>query len=295
MSSVRRWCLGTLPALAVLLATLAACDPGSPVGSRQPSLDDVRAGRAAYGPAAEMVGSSVLEVVELVRLGRQEPAASDPDGVPDEQRSRAVAAVRDEADRLATILDDHEPAMIAPVDRDGEVLLAAADEAWTAVVAAARGVVAAARAEADLLGTFFDAEQAMAEVVAGWDEPGSRSQQRERFGELVQRARGTVTALEAARDAPGCSGALRARLDAAQLVSERTQELATHVERGQGAGFDEARARFAQDPWHDRLAQADDQDAACWQEASPVVVAAQEVEARLDRLVEALNVGVGNG
>ncbi len=282
---------GAAAGLAAGALLLGACGDGGPMGATAtagPDLDAIREARDAYGPVAQELGAQVLALEELVRVARLEPEASV-DGVPAASRRAAVDAI----ELAASGLDEFTEVVEVDLGDDPleEPAVLAARDAFDDAVGRARLVVEAARDEAAHLRTLLDAEAELADVTAGWDAPGSRSQQRGHFAELVARARAVVTSLDVVDEVPDCAGAVAARQAAALLVAERTEELRGYVDRGQGRSFDEARARFDAEPWHAGLPGRDAEDAGCWEGRGPVVVAADAVQGALDRLVAALNTG----
>ncbi len=298
LSNNSRWRRLAAVALGVaLLATACSTDDGSPSVPDAVSvdLDAIRWGREAFGPAGSEVGSLVRELEAVVEVVRLEPAASGPGGEPAPARTAAIATARSVADDIDESLVTWSPSALAPDDTSflEEPAVAAAFRAWDDVLVAAADAVAAARAELDHTEAMLTIESGLADVTKGWEEPGSRSQQRNRFRELADEVQIHLADAQALTELPACATAAAARLAAAVLVAERTAELKGYVDRGQGRSFDEAREEFHATPWHDGFPQRDAQDVTCWLDRSEVVQAGGRMDDALEAVVEALNTGTG--
>ncbi len=272
----------TLTALAVALSactgSAASPDAGSSVEAR---VAEIRAARAAVGDVAAALGEAANETqtqVGEIRLA----AISDPRArreAVDAVRSRALADLRAAEQRAGRISLGGDTADVQ-----------AARRAWDHAREAARRLEAAADDDLTLAAELASAEVALDDVVAGWDAPGSYSQQLARFAELTDQARTVLTGMRAAPPPP-CSAYLQRRMDAAHAVIAASVELHGLVERRAGNEFDARREELAPDPFGlgALLSDLDARDASCWQERGRTPLAAAEVRASLRDLVAALN------
>lgn len=270
-------------AVVAALSLLVACS-----GPKGIDVEAITAARAAFAAPASALGTAVRAVSVEARSARLEVAAAATDGA-------ALAAARDFAlDELADRLDEVAAASVeveldARVARDGHVALAA--QAWSEARLAANRLVASGRAELAWLRQLQQAEQALAEVVALFDEPGSRAQQSERLSAAAVTAQGVADTLATLEEIPGCSRLVEHHDVAAVLVAERARELATYARNGQGNSFDAARAGFRDEPWDVDLVGPQGAEASCWEGGSELVQAADAVEQAIVGLAAALNPG----
>lgn len=267
-----------------IAVALSACSAGTTSGSSSSEVDfaAVRAAREAFAGPAQELGTAARAAVASGRLARFEIDASAADGTPD------VAERTFLIDEFEARLDEVDSANVeVSVEADADV--EAATEAWAQARRDATQLVASGRAEVLMLRALLDAEAVLAGLAALWDEAGSRAQQTERLNDAVELAEGVVASLAEVEDIPSCATAVERRREAARLVADRTAELAGHVARGQGTAFDEARASYDLEPWHQGLAQMDGNDEACWGRQAGVSTGAAAVEAAIEDLVEALN------
>jgi hypothetical protein len=277
-------------ASAMLGTACSSGGTGAPAGSE---LQAIREARTAYAEPAEALGTAVRAAVAGMRTARLQPPDSAADGEP------AVAPRAFVIDEAARLLDDVAAAAVAvdastaeaavDVGEVAEPSVRVAAQAWSDALREAQRLVAAGRAEVELLRAVLQAEATMALLAALWDQPGSRSQQIQRLGDAADDSQDVVDALATLGEVPACSLTVQRRRDAAMLVAQRTAELHEFVQRGQGSSFDEARASYHAQPWHQGLPGSDAQDGRCWDASSGVSVAGDGVERALEDLVAALN------
>lgn len=210
---------------AMVLVSGCTGDPGTDAGaSTSERIGAIRAAREVVVEPAQALGTAAAEVAARLDTLVEQPdeaAVAAARGAVEELR-RATAEARDL--ELAASTDDVRGAAAAIEDAaDGAERLAAA-------VAEAADAVERSAAVADTL------EQ----VVAGWDEPGSRSQLLQRFEELRAEAQELADG-----DPPAaCPGPVREATVAAAFVAAATGELRDLVEQRDGLGFDERRAEL---------------------------------------------------
>lgn len=272
-------------ACVALLAGACASD-GAPTGDR---ADAIRTARVELGGAIAELGAAVVgteEAVTRVRLG--DPPAPD-------ERREAVAAVRDGA--LAELEDALAATDGAEADSTDPAVEAAFASWWEARGAAADLLDAAA---ADLGHTELLAgiDATLAEIVQGWEVPGSYSQQVERFTDLRNRARGQVADLEGLEPRPSCSDGVANRREAAVWVADATEELRALVEARRGEEFDARREELTADVYGldevsgdpaTVLARLDAGDRDCWRPHGATSSAADRFETAVSEVEQALN------
>lgn len=223
--------------MAGLVASLAAaCSSGLSVEDRIAAIADARAEVAA--PASE-VGTAVATV--RVRLEGFAAHPSPP------EHAALVAANADLEDAL-TGLDDLDG---LGVDAEVPDVIAAAD-AIAAARAAAADVVDAVADVIDVGAVLVDSEPPLEELVAAWDDAGSRSQLIAHFDELTDEATALVDEITTAVGTvpPGaCPSPLDERVQMAVVAAEVSAELGDLVAAYQGTRFDERRAELRADPF----------------------------------------------
>lgn len=243
--------------------------------------------------------------VEQVRRARTALAAPVPPVVAASRAYRdlvgeILAAPGDSEGRATSVTLADPSAVVAATDALAAVELVgdgpdvrAARAAVAELTAAATAVVEAGAAELADLPPLAEADGRLAVLVAGWDEPGSRSQQVERLGTLEEEARAAATAFDGSPSALPCVGAWERRVAAAETVATRTAELRGFVSAFDGASFDAARSAYRADPYDTGGVTLGDLDAAaassCWAASSAVVAGHERVEETVDALEEALD------
>ena len=169
---------------------------------------------------------------------------------------------------------------------------AAAGDALSAGAEAAAELAPIADAEREELVELTTVDARLAELVGAWEEPGSRSTQIARFGELAGQAEALATELEGRAPRHSCSTAYVRRAEAARHVADVSRELQDLVRRYRGTTFDERLAELEDDPLDTGGVPAAETDAeeiaGCW-DASAAVEALDDVDAALGRLEQALN------
>lgn len=266
--------------LVLALSLLVGCS-GEEVDTADVRITEIRDARAAVSePAGELAqaAAEVFEAVEALRV--------DPPMQPSERLDHAVEVRRSRLPALDAAL---AAAADAEVTGDTDDIVAARS-AWEQLRAEARDLRAAALEELGIIDAAANIELELIEITEGWDEPGSRSQQITRFGELEQRAEALAARIDDA-EVGDCLTTFERRRDAAATVAERTDELRGLIERYQGNEFDELRSEYRQDPFglEAPLVALDREEADCWREVSPLVAAWDRFQARLRELEEALN------
>jgi hypothetical protein len=232
MSSVR---VLVLVVVAALLAS--ACSGTTAVEEPEDRVAAILAAREALGPVAADLGSAALTLGERFDAARERPAAPPVEGL------RAAASDLADASRAAARVD-------APGDApDVRAAMAALERAANRGAAlATRGTEAAA-----LLDEVMAIDARLVELVATWDEPGSRSQQIERFATTAAEATALADELAARRDEEdgddGCPAVFEVRETAARNVAAASEEFRDLVANRAGTTFDERRSELSQDPY----------------------------------------------
>lgn len=264
---------------------LGACADADPEPEEQPAagrIEEVRGLRAAVGGPAVELGRASEGVHTVVRALRLEPPRDPP------ARLAAVASAREES--LPELEQAIDAGAATELPGDGPVA-AAARAAWDRAIEAARDVAAAATAEAELAARIAAADATLEELVAAWDQPGSRREQLEVLAATAEQAEALAADLETLEASPACLGDLQARHDAAQFVAEATRELRGHVAAHRGNEFDRLRAELEEDPYGvgHPLAEVGSGAEACWDADSGVAQGTSRLVDALGALEEALN------
>lgn len=238
--SVSRRFLSTVLAVAATVM-LTACSSTS--GDAGPD-DDVARRVAAVTETRDLVvepaqalGTAAADVASRLDHAVEQPT---------EATVEALRAAVTELEQARTQVEDLD---LEPATPD----VVAADAALDDAMAGARNMAEAATVVATAADQASTADEALAELVASWDEPGSRS-------ELLARLDETALAADAlATDGVGtppedCRGPLASREEAAVFVASSSRELRSLVEARDGIAFDERREELAADPWGQREA-----------------------------------------
>lgn len=274
--------------LAALFAALSAavgvaCGPGTSTAAGDRDVNDIRRARAALTEPVERVGTLAMSLtrdVTAVRLGEPPDPA---------ERLAAVDAVR------AGVLNDLATASAQLADTNlvgsgGAIVDARA--ALAEVAAAADAVAAAARADLEFVATLASADAELVQLVAVWDQPGSRREQLTRLAEAADAAGELAIRLRATDERPPCGAAVARRADAAATAAAASTELRGLVAARRGTAFDRRRAELAADPAGAgiaHLAALDVADRPCVEREAATVVATDHLRATIDRLVTVLN------
>lgn len=271
----------TMPPARAALATLvcamalAACT-SSPPDDAPPTerVQAIEQARSDVGEPAEALGTAVAALATRV-----DAAAA----MPDAARVQAVL------DATAELRAAHDTA--ASVELAGEVPdVIAAAEAWQAGVTAAATMEETATEVATVLAQVVEVDAQLADIVAGWNERGSRSEVITRFEE----AAATADDIAARTGPPTCRDPMQTRVAAAAFIAEASRDLAELVQARDGTGLDERRAELAEAPYGvtdddqprrlDVALAVDECDA-----LERLLVAGDAVMEALDDLQEALN------
>lgn len=256
------------------LVVSACTSEGAPTTDRVEAI--ARARDAVVGPAQDL-GTAAAEVAS-----RLDEVVARPAGDTIQAARSALDHLADARDAVVAVeLDDQTP----DVQAAATALDDAAASAGT-VEDAAAGVLEAA----ELAST---ADDRLADLVAAWDEAGSRSQLIARLQEVAAEADALATG--GVGQAPAdCPGPVETREAAAAFVAEATRELEALVVARDGLAFDERRAELAEAPFgvdDGGLARGPGAsiDPASCPAVGQVESAATEVASALRALQEALN------
>lgn len=274
---------------AVALLAPAGCsspgtsDPAATTADPDQRIDTIRQLRSTVGPRSAELGTAAATLVQQLDEFHAAPPR-DPT-----VRRETVATIRSGSlALLERTLDGYGPDLVGDeTGPDAEDVSAAMGEVRGAAVALARAAVE----DLQRVEEAAEAEERLAAAVEAWSEPGSRNEQLQRLEEVAGEVDALATELEAVEDVPACSGLVARRAEAARAVAAHTRELRALVEQRRGDEFDARRDELLQDPYGTGglLVEEDRREIGCWREAGPVVAAADEFAAALDRLEEALN------
>lgn len=272
---LRRITLRTAPVLASVVLLAACTSPDSP-----PAPDDgTSERRAAVVEARELVVDPAqhLGTAAATVAARLEDVVERPGADPVGSLREAVTDLEEAREEVAS-LD------LVPATPDVE----AAEAALDAARAGARRMAEASTVVATAADQASTADQALEDLVASWDEPGSRS-------ELLARLDETALAADAlAGDEVGappeqCPGPVESRVAAADFVADATRQLRELVEARDGDAFDARRAELADAPLgHDDAGTARTSRHPIEPEGCPAVDAARESAEEVTRALEDL-------
>lgn len=205
-------------------------------------------------------------------------------------RGSAQAALHEAVARQAATLDDDAEALLA----DAATLTGdrVAEAGRLAGELAELGHEAAAAAQQDLaeLAPLIAFDAVLEQRVQEWDIRGSRSQQVERFQQLVvdtESLVGEARRLEVGR----CPGLRTNRIRWAELIAFRTAELRDAALDRAGNRFDQLRDTYARGPYGEDRAVADAESTVCWERGEPastLVDLAERAETLVTGIQEAL-------
>lgn len=197
--------------------------------------------------------AAVIETRELVVGPAQDlgtaaaTVASRLDDVVERPGEDTVAALREAVTELEEAREDVEQLELDPTTPDVRAAADALDDA----MAGARRMAEAGTVVATAADQASTAEQSLDELVATWDEPGSRSELLARLDETALAADALATD-EVGAPPEGCPGPVEARVEAASSVADATRELRELVEARDGEAFDARRAELSDAPFgHD--------------------------------------------
>lgn len=262
----------------------AGCTPPASNGGQttvtsDERIDEVRAARASLAePVPALIGEASRLVAALEEVWTREAAA--------DVRAELAGALRLEPFREAA--DDLEAVELEGEGPDVEAATAIVE----AMVADAHTLLEVADDELASLQDVEPFDQELDEVVSGWNQRGSYSQQLEAFDELAVQAEALADDAAERTATPACVELWPRREQAAEVVAERTRELHGLIRDRRGQEFDELRDEYGQDPYglDDLLGVTDAQAAAaCWGEESEAHGMVESLQERVDELAQALD------
>jgi len=223
----------------VSLVALVACGSSGAGPNTQSSADRVEVileARQAVEEPAVALGTAALTLADRFELlatinGGDLPAALD-------QAEDAAADLEHAAASAADVAFERSTADIA-----------AAAAALQAAAAQAQDTSTEARTVVDVLRRAADADDDLAEIVAGWEERGSRQELMDHFDDLRLRAEDLVGDLEVEAQDAGCSAVLDLRVAAARAIAAATAELRDLVANYRGNEYDVRQPELSVDPY----------------------------------------------
>lgn len=216
---------------------------------------------ACSGPSDAPGQTSSSDRIEAIRQAREaveEPAVA---------LGTAALTLTERVERLATIGADDLEAALDSVDEASADLRDAATDASevefdrstsdTAEAAAALQVAAAGGEEAAAGGDTLVAviaraaeiDERLAELVAGWEERGSRRELTDHFADLAEQADQLADEVEEEATDQACSAVLELRVRAARSVAAGTRELRELVAAYRGNEYDVRQPELLADPY----------------------------------------------
>lgn len=277
--------VGAAVAVALVVA-LGACSTREEPAIQQtsdPAIAEIRAARSALGKPAVALAEAVLALEGVVDAVRHEV----PRG---EEMASAAASIDTSAEELRAVAEAAERALDGLADDGGNPAVAAARAAVEGALADARAAAGAAEAERAALAKLAEIDVRLDAAVAAWDNPGSRTQRRAELTELA--AQLTTVADEVSDLEPqpsACPELWERRAEWAQLLAERSLELAELAGGSTGEAYDQLRAELAENPYGASREEADAADHPCWERESDIALAAAAASEHVEALEAALN------
>lgn len=269
-------------AWALAVGLLVSACSGGPAGTDGAATGAERVAAIVQAREAVVVPAQALGTAAAEVAARLDQLVARPDDA-------TIDATRAAVDDLAGARREVTNLALEPVTEDVRAARAALHDA----AEAARQVETAATEVLEAAALAADADDRLAELVAAWDEPGSRSQLITRFEEVTAAAE-SLAAQELATTTSGCPGPVAARREAAAFVARATADLTELVTARDGLAFDERRAELADAPFGtDDAGVVRGPGASIDPSSCPAVAdveaAATEVAAALRALQQALN------
>lgn len=277
---------------AVLLMLLAGCLPEVPapviVQTMAPGQQDILLAREALGEDVVAVARLVIGTPSRLEELRFDVARGAAQQAMQEVLRQHAEELRADADAL--VADARELQATIGLDADDET---AGRVAHAAGLAAELGELGRAAGEeilrdVDELTPVIAFDTSLDDLVEAWNVRGSRSQQVERFEQLVADADGLVSAARRL-DVGDCTLLRTNRIRWAELVAARTGELRDAALERAGTRFDELRDRFSRAPLGEDRAVADSETRACWDRGS----SARDHAAQAESLVDGIRSDLG--
>lgn len=282
---------------AALVLLLAGCLPEVPapvvVQTMAPGSDEILQAREALGEDVVAVARLVVGTpaqLEELRFDVQRGAPQQ--AMQDVLRQHADALLADAdallADAMGLQVDAGE--VPADADADADAVGRVAQAASLAGELAELGRMAAEETlrDVDGLTPVIAFDIALDDLVEAWNVRGSRSQQVERFEQLVAEADELVRAARRL-DVGDCTLLRTNRIRWAELLAARTAELRDAALERAGTRFDELRERFSRAPHGEDRAVADSETSACWARGSRAADLARSAAELVDEIESQLS------
>ena len=269
--------LRRLTAACCAILLLGACTSGgdAPPAPQTPTADAVLQSRDALGAPMVRLAEAGIDLANDLQAARYEAERGAP-------MQRALREVGSSVTALRTAADAGEAAADAAIVDEGATIVgAAAGRARTAAAAAEDEVAFLQRASA--------VDEALLDVAALWDRPGSQSEIRARLdAAAADAARLRRRARRLQPEPRGCRVMKANRVDWARTVRTRTRRLQSQANSAGGGEFDELRAAFRRLPLGVEPRSADQEERECWRDASAVWQAAEQLRGDVEALEAAL-------
>jgi hypothetical protein len=225
--------------LTILIAAAVACSgPSDAPGQTSSSdrIEAIRQARVAVEEPAVALGTSSLTLVE--RVERLATVGADDLETALESAAEAAADLRDAATDASEVEFDRSTADTAEA---AAALQTAAVSGEEASVAGDTLVGVLARAA--------EVDERLAELVAGWEEHGSRRELMDHFAGLAEDADQLADEVEEQAADQACSAVLELRVRAARSVAAGTRELRELVAEYRGNEYDVRQPELLADPY----------------------------------------------
>ena len=280
---------------AALVLLLAGCLPEVPapvvVQTMAPGSDEILQAREALGEDVVAVARLVVGTpaqLEELRFDVQRGAPQQ--AMQDILRQHADALLADADALLADAMGLQVDAGELPADADADAVGRVAQAASLAGELAELGRMAAEETlrDVDGLTPVIAFDIALDDLVEAWNVRGSRSQQVERFEQLVAEADELVRAARRL-DVGDCTLLRTNHIRWAELLAARTAELRDAALERAGTRFDELRERFSRAPHGEDRAVADSETSACWARGSRAADLARSAAELVDEIESQLS------
>lgn len=256
---------------ALALVFLLGCSTPAAPPAQDPDDDGVLQSREALGDPMVDLAEAVIALSKGLDQARFEVGR----GADMKAAVRALEARRDAADNARAVASD--AAASVPLPSAGDIVATAAEQTET-LLPAVDDELAYLRQVAGL-------DQALFDVAATWDEPGSQTEIRERLLDLAADVNGLRPQVRKLRPVPQACGAMEAnRREWIATLRKRTLALQEQANSAGGSTFDELRKSYRALPFAVEPRTADRADRECWLKESQAPATADRLRASVEAL-----------
>ncbi|CAN5559351.1 hypothetical protein BH24ACT15_BH24ACT15_28960 [soil metagenome] len=234
--------------------------------------------RQSVGPPAIEVVELTLDAARRVDYIRHQAPRGEGQEKAIEDTYEVLAFLQDAQGQLAEGVGDLPDDMLPGVVDSAE-----------AMSQSAGGIADNVEEEVTAASAYIRVDAALEEVVAQWDQSGSRPEMEDSFSQLVGQAQEVLDAAQGLQPyPPDCPGLRDNRIRWAEVVVGRTEQLRLTAAEREGLKFDELVASFRPQPFGEDPLEADAATRPCWIEQSALPPAENTLTVRLEELEQSL-------